>query len=162
MFRNILKVLKNPNSFIIWFFALIAAFVLWFLYSDIDYVAANYDSHIFAYIDMGLSWVMILLLPLMVAGIFYRSFYFGLAWATDRPSEFLGILAWGLSAVISGTACCGVSLISVLGLTSVLSFLDMFPYHGVELKAVGILLLIYSFIDLYRNLEVCKRKKSHS
>ncbi len=77
MLKNIFKVFKDPNSFIIWFLSTVVAFFLWFLYSDIDYVAANYDSRIFAYFDAGLSWIMILVLPLMIAGIFYRSFRFG-------------------------------------------------------------------------------------
>ncbi len=159
MFTNIFKVLKDPNSFIIWFISTVIAFFLWFIYSNIDYVAANYDSRIFAYFDAGLSWVMILLLPLMIAGIFYRSFRFGVDWATERPSWFLGIFAWALSAIISGTACCWVSLISVLGLTSVITFLDIFPFHGTEIKLISIAILFYSFLDLYKNLEVCKIKK---
>jgi hypothetical protein len=64
-----------------------------------------------------------------------------------------------MSALITGCACCGVSLLSFLGLTSIISFLSIFPYDGLELKVLAILLLIYSFIDLYRNLEVCKVKK---
>ncbi len=78
MFKNIAKVLKNPNSFIIWFLSTIIVFFLWYAYSAIDYVAANYRSYTFAYFDMILSWIMIIFLPLIIAGIFYRSFHFGM------------------------------------------------------------------------------------
>jgi hypothetical protein len=159
MLSNILKVLKNPNSFIIWFLSTVIALILWYMYSDIEYVAANYQSHVFAYFDTGLSWTLILLFPLIIAGIFYRSMYFGVRGVTEKKSGFLGIIAGIVSIFITGAACCGVSLISVLGLTSVITFLDIFPYHGIELKVLGILLLVYSFSDLYRNLEVCKIKK---
>ena len=147
MLKNIFKVFKDPNSFIIWFLSTVVAFFLWFLYSDIDYVAANYDSRIFAYFDAGLSWIMILVLPLMIAGIFYRSFRFGVNWLTERPTGFIGVFVGSVSAVITGTVCCGVSL-------------DIFPYHGIELKFLGILFLLYGFTDLYRNLELCKIKKT--
>lgn len=162
MFKNIAKVLKNPNSFIIWFLSTIIVFFLWYAYSAIDYVAANYRSYTFAYFDMILSWIMIIFLPLIIAGIFYRSFHFGMIWVTERPLGFLGILAGIVSAVITGAACCGVSLISVLGLTSVIAFLDIFPYHGTEIKSLGVLFLIYSFSDLYKNLGVCRIKKTRS
>lgn len=76
MKKNILKVLKNPNSFIIWFLSTVIALILWYSYSDIEYVAANYRSHFFAYFDTALSWMMITLFPLIIAGIFYRSLYF--------------------------------------------------------------------------------------
>ena len=86
MFSNILKVLKNPNSFIIWFLATVIAILIWYIYSDVEYVAANYRSHFFAYFDTFLSWCMIICLPLIVAGIVYRSLYFGVRSIEDRPS----------------------------------------------------------------------------
>lgn len=44
-------------------------------------------------------------------------------------------------------------------MTSLITFLELFPYHGIELKVLGIILLLYSFRDLYTNLEVCKIRK---
>lgn len=76
MFSNILKVLRNPNSFLIWFLSSGVAFFLWYIYSDIEYVAANYQSHFFAYFDAFLSWCMVVFFPLIIAGIVYRSLYF--------------------------------------------------------------------------------------
>lgn len=91
MLKNIFAVLKNPNSFIVWFLSSFLAITLWYAYSDIEYVAGNYQSHTFAYFDMILSWIMVLLLPLMIAGIVYRSLYFGIYRATERKVGFLGI-----------------------------------------------------------------------
>ncbi len=158
MLSNIFKVLKNPNSFIIWFLTTAIAIVLWYIYSDIEYVWGNYGLT-FAYLDAFLSWMMIILFPLMIAGIVHRSLAFWSRWLTEKKSGFLGI-AWGvISAFITWCACCGVSLLSFLGLTSVISFLSIFPYDGLEIKLLAILLLLYSFSDLYRHLEVCKIKK---
>lgn len=49
-----------------------------------------------------------------------------------------------------------MTLISVLGLTSVIGFLEIFPYHGIEIKLLGILMLSYSVYDLYFHLDECK------
>lgn len=78
---------------------------------------------------------------------------------TEKKSGFLGIISGIVSIFITGAVCCGVSLVSVLGLTSVITVLDIFPYHGIEIKMIAIAFLIYSFFDLYRHLEVCKIKK---
>jgi hypothetical protein len=50
-------------------------------------------------------------------------------------------------------------MISVLGLTSVISFLEIFPYHGIELKILGFLLLVFSLLYLLRDLETCEIPK---
>jgi uncharacterized membrane protein len=62
-----------------------------------------------------------------------------------------------ISVFITGASCCGITLISVLGLSSVIGFLEIFPYHGLEIKALSIALLIYAVLDSLRNLESCKR-----
>ena len=160
MFRNVLKVLRNPNSFIVWFFVTLITLSVWYVYSDVEYVAANYQSHFFAYFDIFLSWCMIILFPLMIAGILYRSLYFGMRGVTEKKSGFIGIFSGIVSGFIAGASCCGPSLISLFGLTSVITFLEVLPYHGTEIKTLGIALLIYSFYDLYKNLEVCKVRKS--
>lgn len=56
MLTNISKVLRDPLSASIWGITMLIAVILWYRYSQIDYVAANYESHTFAYIDTALSW----------------------------------------------------------------------------------------------------------
>lgn len=158
MLQKLKKIFTYRISFIAWLLTSILAFLLWYIYSDIEYVAGNYQSYVFAYIDLGLSLLMILCFPLIVAGIVYKSLHF---WKKHlkKSSSFLGIMSGILSTFITGCVCCGVSLLSVLWLTSVIAFLEVFPYDGLEVKAIAILLLLYSTYDILVNLETCKIKK---
>lgn len=76
MFTNVSKVFRYLPSALSWIMTTLTAIVLWYLYSEIDYVAANYESHTFAYVDMALSWGVIVLFPLLIAAIVYRGMHF--------------------------------------------------------------------------------------
>ena len=158
MLHQLKKILTFRPSLMTWGFTSILAGFLWYSYSDVDYVAWNYQSYAYAYIDTAFSWIMILCFPIIVAGITYKSLHF---WKKNikKRSSFLGILSGIMSTFITGCVCCGVSLLSVLGLTSVIAFLEVLPYDGLEVKGVAILLLLYSTWDTLKNLEVCRIKK---
>ncbi|GAB0175123.1 MAG: hypothetical protein HHAS10_10020 [Candidatus Altimarinota bacterium] len=158
MTKNLLKLIQYKPSRFIWIATTVLVFFLWYHYSDIDYVAGNYQSYAFAYFDTFLSWMMILCFPIVLSGIVYKSFHFGKN-NLKKGSSFLGVVSGIISTFITGCVCCGVSLLSVLGLTSAIAFLEIFPYDGLEVKGVAIILLIYTTIDTLKNLEVCKIKK---
>lgn len=77
-------------------------------------MAANYESYIFAYYDMFLSWCVIFLLPLLIASIIYKSMLFGQRSTHQKKSGLLGMLSGIISVMITGASCCGITLISVL------------------------------------------------
>lgn len=158
MFQNLKKILTFRFSFFTWWISTLFAFSLWYTYSDIEYVAGNYQSYFYAYFDMALSWIMIVCFPIILSGIVYKSLHF---WKKNlkKRSSFLGIISGIMSTFITGCVCCGVSLLSLLWLTSVIAFLEVLPYDGLEVKFFAILLLLYSTVDILRNLEVCKIKK---
>ena len=161
MIKNLLKLFKNRYTLTVYMILLIVAIFIWYRYSAIDYVAANYQSYFYAYFDTFLSWCAILLFPLLLTGIVYRSIIFGTREWGARSSGFLGLIGWVFSLFITWASCCGITLISVLGMTSVIGFLEIFPYHGIELKILGILMLFYAVYDLYSHLEVCKTSRKH-
>jgi hypothetical protein len=158
MFRNLKKIFTFHASFLTWCITTLLAFFLWYSYSDIDYVAGNYQSYTYAYFDTLLSWIMILCFPLIISGIVYKSLHF---WKKNvkKHTSFMGILSGIISTFITGCVCCGVSLLSLLWLTSVIAFLEVLPYDGLEVKFWAILILLYSTFDMLNNLEVCKIKK---
>jgi len=72
--------------------------------------------------------------------------------ATTTIASILGI-------IISGCPVCGITLASYLGLATLFSSL---PFFGIELKVIGILLLLYSTNSLAKKMYVCevdKKKK---
>lgn len=73
----------------------------------------------------------------------------------------LGSLGSFLSFSVAGCPSCSITLISYLGLSSVLSFL---PYAGSELRLIGVIVMFIALRFLWRDLEVCtlparKKKK---
>ena len=161
MFKNIFKIFKDRISTTLFVILLLLAITIWYKYSAIDYVAANYQSYFYAYFDTFLSWCAIILFPLMISGIFYRSMNFGIQSWKQKVSWFFGFIGWVISVFITGASCCGITLISVLGLTSVIGFLEIFPYHGLELKILGVCLLSYSVYDLYAHIDECRLSKKN-
>ena len=158
MWKNLVKIITFLPSWITWWVSIVVAFYLWYSYSDIEYVAGNYQSYTFAYIDTLLSYIMILCFPIVLAAIVYKSLHF---WKRNvkKGTSFFAVFSWIISTFITGCVCCWVSLLSVLGLTSIISFLEILPYDGLEVKSFAILLLVYSTYDALKNLEVCKIKK---
>lgn len=64
-----------------------------------------------------------------------------------------------ISLITTGCASCGLSLLSILGLSASLSFL---PFHGMELHLFSIFLLLFSSLYMLRqlhNAKYCKIKK---
>lgn len=55
--------------------------------------------------------------------------------------------------VTAGCASCGLSLVSVLGLSATLAFL---PFHGAELRVIAIILLLISTFYVLKNLHEAK------
>lgn len=77
-FKNFQKLLRNPIGSLPLIVLMILSIFIWYRYSAIDYVAANYQSYFYAYFDAFLSWCAIILFPLMMSGIIYRSVTFGI------------------------------------------------------------------------------------
>ena len=72
--------------------------------------------------------------------------------ARAKGSTALGSV---IALIVSGCPACGVTLAGYLGLASVFS---VFPLYGLELKFVGLALLIYSTNYLLKNLNSCNIK----
>jgi len=63
-----------------------------------------------------------------------------------------------LGLLVSGCPACGITLASYLGLASVFASIPLF---GLELKLIGILLLLYSTYSLSKSMYTCKLNLSH-
>ena len=56
-----------------------------------------------------------------------------------------------VTLITSGCASCGVSVVSILGISSTLSFL---PFHGMELHILATILLVVSLLYMMRQLYI--------
>ena len=97
-----------------------------------------------------------LLIPLRLLLIFF-SFRFLLL------HGYFGVFLGGIIGVlISGSVCCGSSLLIPLGASVFANTLaKYFPYGGLELKILGIIILLFGLYQLLKNLTTCQAKKPH-
>lgn len=72
----------------------------------------------------------------------------------DKKVGIFGSIGIFLGALIPGCTACGVGLVSVLGLGA--GFLAFFPYDGLELSILAILILGFSVTKITREMHTCK------
>jgi hypothetical protein len=101
--------------------------------------------------------VLSVLVGMMISLLAYRHEYFSVG---AGKVGFLGSMGLFLGVAAPGCAACGVGLISLLGLSSVLALL---PYKGHEIIVFAIVLTTISVMVLSRKLynPVCKVKPMH-
>lgn len=148
MLQNAKKILVQ-KYFIVYFFVwafLIAAPTYFFL--DVDLVTGNIGSW-FVYTEIILTALSAILFGFFLASLMYKIKYFspktGAEWA----------IGWFFVMVVSGCPSCSITLAYYVG---VAGFISSLPYHGLELKVLWILLIIYAIYDQLKYLETCKLK----
>jgi hypothetical protein len=91
------------------------------------------------------SFLFALFIPLSI----YKIRAFSDPSLKEHSASFLGSF---LSILVAGCPACSVSIASYLGLASIVSFL---PWYGLELKLLGIGLLVYALYSTLMKLQVC-------
>ena len=154
MYKNIKDLFSSKyNIFGYWILVIILA-SLWYLSTDFRIMFWNY-GYTHTYFDISLSIIIILLFPVLIVSIIYKSLKY---W--KRADIELKTINWVISAtigtIISGASCCGATLATYFGLLPIMSFL---PYSGLELKIIGVLGLIYGLHNSIKHLNTCHIKK---
>lgn len=155
MFDNLKKIFSNPK-YLIAYLILVSIFIfLWWQFTNFSLMLGNYSTTRFV-IDTVISWLNILFFPLFIVAWIYRSYNFG----CYQKSDSFGFIGGFVSAVISGSLCCGTSLLIPLGATIFVDFFSKnFKYWWLELKFIGVLILIFGVYNLLKNLTTCKMQK---
>lgn len=117
MFDNLKKIFSNPK-YLIAYLILVSIFIfLWWQFTNFSLMLGNYSTTRFV-IDTVISWLNILFFPLFIVAWIYRSYNFG----CYQKSDSFGFIGGFVSAVISGSLCCGTSLLIPLGATIFVDF----------------------------------------
>jgi len=171
-FQNLKLVFSNLNYLII---AILIAFffyalnVLIFGYKFFIHAFSSYEFFNALKFIMNLligfnetvlfaSYITVITISILF-GILFSLIIYKIKFAKETNKKKVGILTKVgifLGVLAPGCAVCGIGLISVLGLSSV--FLNFFPYDGLELSILAILILIYSIYYTSKNLTVCRIK----
>ncbi len=93
----------------------------------------------------------------LLFGIFLSLLVFKINSKIKNNSGTVGIVGAFLGIFAPGCAACGIGLVSTLGLSA--SFLAIFPYKGLELSIISIMILSFTIFKISKDLtmgDVCK------
>lgn len=134
-----------------WFVALLITGWLWRYFTNLDLAIGNMWAW-FAYTEVAMYSIFVLLFSLFISASVYKRRYFGSF--NIKTSGTWSI--WGIFGVlVAGCPACSITLASYLGLASLISLL---PYKGLELKILWIILLGYACRHIILTLDTCEIK----
>lgn len=158
--KNIKDVLKNKNYLVLAIVIFVSSVVLLLWLSSLD-TLFTMNSWLFIFFSLFSTLLISLLLAINIPLIIYKF----KAMRKLEGSKLLGGSFFGVFGGIAGSGCpvCGSAILSFLGVTGGLA---IFPFGGLELKALGVGLLGFSFVSINKSLDkynICipKTKKSY-
>lgn len=151
VFYSLQLLVRNRTSRLVFVFFLLALLAWEFFLVDYALIRGN----------MGLLWVWLfagthvllsLLFALFVSAQIYKlSLFFQL----DIKKSGIGLVAAFLWGIVWWCPSCTLGIVSALGIGAFLSFL---PGYGIELKILGILVLVWVNYRTLRDLTICHKK----
>lgn len=154
--NNIRYIFQNRKYLIAYSIMVGILGVLWWQFTDITLAWWNYGA-IRTSIDIAISFINIFGFPLFIVAWIYRSHTLG---TYTSHSERAGFVGGTLGVIISGSICCGTSLLIPLGASAFIDILSKyFPYGGLELKILGVGVLLFGLHRLLSNLTACQMSR---
>ena len=149
---NIAKIFKKRNS-LIWI--LVSVCLLWFFfYSTSQSALTIWNLWInFFYTELVLQILLTIVFSIFIWANIYKISYFSNFSKKESSAWMTGTFFWIL---VTGCPSCSITLASYFWLASIVSLL---PFDGLELKFLGLFILLYSSFTTLKNLETCKIKK---
>lgn len=135
IFSNILLIFKNPKYIFGYFLLVFLLAWAWYSFTDFPLMRGNYGMTHYWY-DGVISWVNILTFPMFIVAWIYRSYTLG---SYSNTSEKAGFFGGIIGILISGSICCGSSILLALGTSALTNFISNNPYlpfRGLELKTL--------------------------
>ncbi|RAL57671.1 hypothetical protein BLD25_01940 [Candidatus Gracilibacteria bacterium GN02-872] len=148
IFRNLLKVLKSPTGLFGTVIGVLIIAIPSYLFTDKQTIVFNMGIGIYTF-EIVLSFLIAILFGIFLGATIYKIKYFSV------KKTGVGVFAGFIGVLVSGCPACSLSLASFFGLAG---FLQFFPYGGIELKAISVLLLLFACYNALKNLETCNLK----
>jgi hypothetical protein len=151
MYTNLTHLFSSLGRLTIYSILVLIAGLIWWYFTDIRIMFGNYGE-IHTYMDIALSWIMILGFPLFLMAVYHKGMLFGHKETTQKKNIF-AMIGGTLGTILSGCSCCGLTLASYFGL---LPLMNILPYDGLEIKVLGTVGLLYALWDIIIHLETCQ------
>lgn len=154
------KIITNANivfhddiAVSIWALTFWIILYLWLEFNDFDNMIGNLWA-VISYAQIISHVLLALFFWLFIAATIYKIRYMNQFHSSSTSSGIIGGL---LSAVVIWCPACSIGLASYLGLST---FLVSLPRFGLEIKLLGLIIVIWVSYYTLKNLFVCKVKKS--
>lgn len=146
------KILRAPAFFI-------PAIVSFGIFAWIEFSFSNFDltkgnlGIATAYYELVLGLLTLVFIPVFFGLSVYKIVYF----TSFEKKDGAGILGSFFSILVTGCPACSITIATYLGLSSLISGL---PFVGLEIRTLGVIMLIASTAYVYRTLYVCHRRSA--
>lgn len=150
-YKNLKKVLYKKLSFLATIISIVAIWALFYFFDDSQLTIWNLGYN-FYITQFTLEIIISLLFWIFVWATIYKLTYFS---SNNTKNNFIWWLGWFFWVLVTGCPACSITIASYIWLASIIS---VFPYHGLELKVLSFVLLLYVVYDTLYNLEICKVK----
>ena len=148
-FKNIVKVFSDYR-YVLFFLSLFALMYILFEYLTDDALIKGNLGIVYFYANFLIQVLISVLFALFLTFFVYKYIAFSTFDKNGSVTSFVGTF---VGILVGGCAACSLTVASYLGLGAFLVFL---PYHGIELKIVSLLMLVYANVISVRDLEVCR------
>lgn len=151
------KIRHIATSPIFWFFFVLGGGLLLLLvlcFTNLELIRNNLGEYTL-WLELVISGLTILLGGLFFGLSAYKIGYFSHI-PHSRKSGFFGAVGSFLSVVVTGCPACSITIASYLGLSSLFAGL---PFLGYEVRIVGLLIMVFAIVQLWKNLETCQMGK---
>ncbi len=151
---NLLKIVKSK----IWIFGIILgiAFIVmpYYYFSDFNTILSCFEYNCYKF-DFFLSELILTILITILFWIFFGATLYKLKYFSVKKSG-VWFFAWLIWILVTGCPACSITFASYFGLAGIIS---IFPFWGLELKIISVIMLLYVDYVTIRDLEICKIKK---
>lgn len=129
----------------------VAMLLLWFAFLDFSLLRGNFGLW-FAVAEVSLHSLLSILFGVFVATHIYKYRHATI----NMKNKATGLLGWILGILVTGCPSCSITIAAYIWLAGLFAAL---PFHGLETKVAGILVLLRAEYIAVRDLLVCKLKK---
>ena len=152
-----LKIIFSQKKY--WAIFLVVSLAVFFVSYKLTLMTTAYESiKIYSMMSgVGFSFISLLtsLIISLLFGLFFALFIYKIVLIKKTTkTSFFGFIGLIAGMFAAGCPTCGAFLFSLVGAPLALM---VFPFHGLELKALSIVLLVISNIFLVRSLNKCER-----
>ena len=148
LLHNAQNILQDDVSVIIGSMSFGVVLYLWLIFIDLELMVGNLGKTI-TYSQIVSHWILSIIFGIFVAATVYK-----IRWMSQRSRKesSSGIFGWLVSTIIIGCPACSITIASYLGLGSILFYL---PGFGLEIKLLGLFVLIVATYITIRDLRKC-------